>query len=84
MDRAFDYVDAVVHLRNGSSGLVEVKLGGENLINEAAKTLNALSGIIDTSRQKEVAFKMVITATGVFAYRRPDSIIVCPLSALRP
>lgn len=84
LDRNGLECDAVVHLRNGSSGLVEVKLGGENLINEAAKTLNALSGIIDTSRQKEVAFKMVITATGDFAYRRPDGIIVCPLSALRP
>lgn len=26
--------DAVVHLRNGSYGLIEIKLGGEKLINE--------------------------------------------------
>ena len=84
LDRNGLECDAVVHLRNGLSGLVEVKLGGETLIEEGARTLNALSGLIDTSRQKAVAFKMVVTATGDYAYQRPDGIIVCPLSALRP
>ena len=83
LDRNGLECDAVVHLRNGTSGLVEVKLGGESLIEEGARTLNELSGIIDTSRQKEVAFKMVVTATGDFAYQRQDGIIVCPLSALK-
>lgn len=83
LDRNGLECDAVVHLRNGRSGLVEIKLGGEALIEEGAMTLNALSGIIDTSRQSEVAFKMVVTATGDFAYQRKDGIIVCPLSALR-
>ena len=84
LDRNGLECDAVVHLRNGMSGLVEVKLGGTALIEDGAKTLNALSGLIDTSRQREVAFKMVVTATGDFAYQRPDGIIVCPLAALRP
>lgn len=84
LDRNGLECDAVVHLRNGASGLVEIKLGGEALIEEGAKTLNALSGLIDTSRQKEVAFKMIVTATGDVTYQRPDGIIVCPLSALRP
>ena len=84
LDRNGLECDAVVHLRNGTSGLVEVKLGGRSLIEEGAKTLNELSGIIDTSRQKEVAFKMVVTATGDFAYQRQDGIIVCPVGALRP
>ena len=84
LDRNGLECDAVVHLRNGTSGLVEVKLGGETLIEEGAKTLNELSGIIDTSRQKEVAFKMVVTATGDCAYQRQDGIIVCPVGALRP
>lgn len=85
LDRNGLECDAVVHLRNGTSGLIEVKLGGETLINEGAATLNALSGIIDTSRQEPVAFKMVLTAAGEVAYRRPeDGVIVCPLSALRP
>ena len=84
LDRNGLECDAVVHLRNGTSGLVEVKLGGETLIEEGAKTLNELSGIVDASRQREVAFKMVVTATGDVAYQRTDGIIVCPLSALRP
>ena len=84
LDRNGLECDAVVRLRNGTSGLVEVKLGGESLIEEGAKTLNELSGIVDASRQREVAFKMVVTATGDVAYQRTDGIIVCPLSALRP
>ena len=85
LDRNGLECDAVVHLRNGVSGLIEVKLGGETLIEEGVKTLHALSGIIDTTRQEPVAFKMIVTATGDVAYRRPeDGIIVCPLSALRP
>lgn len=84
LDRNGLECDAVVHLRNGASGLVEIKLGGEQLIEKGAKTLNELSGLIDTSRQRDVAFKMVVTATGDAAYRRTDGIIVCPLSALRP
>jgi len=84
LDRNGLECDAVVHLRNGTSGLVEVKLGGESLVDEGAKTLNELSGIIDTSRQSEVAFKMIVTASGDFAYQRKDGIIVCPISALKP
>ena len=84
LDRNGLECDAVVHLRNGTSGLVEIKLGGEALVSEGAKTLNALSGLIDTTRQRDVAFKMVLTATGDFAYQRPDGIIVCPIGCLKP
>ncbi len=70
--------------RNRTSGLVEIKLGGAALIEEGAATLNVLSGLVDTSRQEPVAFKMVVTATGDCAYRRTDGIVVCPISALRP
>lgn len=85
LDRNGLECDAVIHLRNGTSGLVEVKLGGSSLVEEGAATLNALSGLIDTSRQEPVAFKMVVTATGDYAYRRPeDGVIVCPISTLKP
>ena len=77
--------DAVVHLRNGRYGLVEIKLGGKELIEKGARTLCKLAERIDTVRMKEPSFKMVLTATGEYAYRRPDDgVIVCPLSALRP
>lgn len=44
--------DAVVHLRNGQYGLIEIKLGGQSLIEAGATTLNALESQIDTMRMK--------------------------------
>ena len=76
--------DAVVHLRNGQYGLIEIKLGGESLINDGAATLNALANQIDTSRMKAPSFKMVLTATGPHAYRRPeDDVYVVPIGCLK-
>ncbi len=75
--------DAVVHLRNGSYGLVEIKLGGEKLIEDGAKTLTALTELIDTTRMKAPAFKMIIIGVGDYAYRRADGIYVVPIGALR-
>lgn len=77
--------DAVLHLRGGRYGLIEIKLGGQSLINDGAATLTALSNQIDTSKMKEPAFKMILTATGDYAYRRPeDGIYVVPIGCLRP
>lgn len=76
--------DAVLHLRNGSYALVEIKLGGE-LVNEGVATLAEFSRLISRKGHTPPAFRMVLTATGDFAYRRPDDgIIVCPISALKP
>ena len=77
--------DAVVHLRNGQYGLIEIKLGGDSLIKDGAATLNALESQIDITRMKSPAFKMILTATGEYAYRRPeDGIYVVPIGCLRP
>lgn len=77
--------DAVVHLRNGQYGLIEIKLGGESLINDGVRTLSSLADKIDTGRMKEPAFKMILTATGEYAYRRPeDGIYVVPVGCLKP
>ena len=75
--------DAVVHLRNGSYGLIEIKLGGEKLIGEGAASLTTLAGKIDTMKMKEPAFKMVLTAVGKFAFRREDGVYVVPIGCLR-
>lgn len=76
--------DAVVHLRNGQYALVEIKLGGQTLIQEGAKTLCNLENLIDDSRMNTPAFKMILIATGDFAYRRPeDGIYVVPIGCLR-
>ncbi len=76
--------DAVIHLRNGSYGLIEIKLGGQTLIEEAAKTLTALTSVIDTSRMKAPAFRMILTGVGDLAYQRADGIYVVPIGCLRP
>ena len=75
--------DAVIHLRNGKYGLIEIKLGGETLINAGAETLNTLADKIDTNRMKSPSFKMILTAVGDFAYRRSDGIYVVPIGVLK-
>ena len=75
--------NAVVHLRNGSYGLVEIKLGGDTLIEEGAKTLTALTKKIDTTEMNAPAFSMVLIGTGNYAYRRKDGIYVVPIGCLR-
>ena len=75
--------DAVVHLRNGSYGLIEIKLGGDRLIEEGAQSLKALRDKIDTEKMKAPAFLMVLTGLGDYAYRRPDGVYVVPLGCLR-
>ena len=77
--------DAVVRLENGSYGLVEIKTGGDTLIQKGVKTLEALSAKIDTTRMPPPSFRMVLVADGEFAYRRKeDGVIVCPIGCLRP
>lgn len=75
--------DAVIHLRNGSYGLVEIKLGGDKLIAEGVKNLNALAGKIDTDKMKAPAFKMVLTGVGRYAFRREDGVYIVPIGCLR-
>lgn len=76
--------DAVIHLRDGSYGLVEIKLGGDKLIEDGAETLKALSELIDTNSMKKVSFMMVLCAQAPFAYRRKDGVYVIPITSLRP
>ena len=75
--------DAVTHLRDGRYGLVEIKLGGQRLIDEGAKTLHALSGKIDTGKMMPPSFMMVLTGTGAYAYKRKDGIWVVPIGCLK-
>jgi hypothetical protein len=75
--------DAVIHLRDGAYGLIEVKLGGDKLIDEGAANLIKLSKKIDTTRMKEPSFMMVLIAVGSYAYKRPDGVYVVPLSCLK-
>ena len=75
--------DTVIHLRNGSFGLIEIKLGGDHLIEEGVANLKAFSAKIDTKKMKEPVFMMVLTGTGKYAYRRKDGVYVVPVGCLR-
>ena len=75
--------DAVVHLRDGQYGLVEVKLGGDKLIKEGVDALNLLTEKIDPEKMKMPSFKMILIGVGTYAYRREDGIYVVPIGCLK-
>ena len=75
--------DAVIHLRNGSYGLIEIKLGGDHLINDGVETLKKLESRIDITKMKNPSFLLVLTATGKYAYRREDGVYVVPIGCLK-
>jgi predicted AAA+ superfamily ATPase len=75
--------DAVVHLRSGLYGLIEIKLGGDNLVDEGAKNLLSLSKKIDTTKMKAPAFRMVLTGVGTYAYKRTDGTFIVPIGCLK-
>ncbi len=74
--------DAVVHLRNGKYGLIEIKLGGEKLIEEGVKNLQKLESILDTTKMPAPSFLMILTAVGDYAYRRSDGIYIVPIGTM--
>lgn len=75
--------DAIVHLRDGRYGLIEIKIGGERLINEGATTLLKLRDKIDPTKMKKPSFLMVLIGIGEIAYRREDGIYVVPVGCLK-
>lgn len=75
--------DAVVHLRNGKYGLVEIKLGGDTLIEDGVKNLLSLSEKIDTKKMNAPSFLMILTAVGNYAYRRKDGVYIVPIGCLK-
>jgi predicted AAA+ superfamily ATPase len=81
-DKGGQECDAVVHLRNGNYGLIEIKLGGDRLIEEGAKNLKSMEAKIDTDKMNTPSFLMVLTGTGDYAYRRQDGVYVVPIGCL--
>ena len=75
--------DAVLHLRNGNYGLIEIKLGGEKNIEEGAKNLKLLASKIDTTKMKAPSFLMILTGTTKYAIRREDGVYVVPIGCLK-
>ena len=76
--------DAVVHLEDGRWGGIEIKLGGDDLINDGAESLKRLRDkIVEKSDEKAPSFLLVLTAVGG-AYKREDGVFVAPINLLRP
>ena len=76
--------DAIVERRDGSYGLVEIKIGGDYAIKEAQNTLNVLSKKIDTDKVGKPQFRMILTAVGDYAMQLEDGCIVVPIGCLKP
>ena len=74
----------MIHLRNGAYGLIEIKLGGDRLIEEGAETLKSLASKIDIKNMSKPSFMVVLCAKAPFAYKRNDGVYVIPITALRP
>lgn len=76
--------DAVIHLEDGRWGAVEIKLGGDKLIEAGANSLKLLKAKIEEkSDEISPSFLMVVTAVGG-SYRREDGVYVVPINLLRP
>ena len=75
--------DTVLHRRNGSYALLEVKLGGEDKINEGAASMIELTNNIDTDKMHAPSFMAVIIGVGKYAYRRKDGVYVLPIGCLK-
>ena len=75
--------DAVLHRRNGTYALIEVKLGGDKNIDEGASSLISLANNIDTERMPAPSFMAVVIGVGDYAYRRNDGVYVIPIGCLK-
>jgi hypothetical protein len=75
--------DAIIERRDGSYGLIEIKLGGDYAVSEAQITLNALAKKINTDKVGKPSFRMVLTAIGKYALRLEDGTLVVPIGCLK-
>lgn len=82
-DKDGQEVDAVIHLRSGKYGLIEIKLGGDKLIEEGATSLKKMKDKIDTDKMNAPSFLMVLTGVGAYAYKREDGVLVIPIGCLK-
>lgn len=75
--------DAIIQLKNGDYGLIEIKLGGKSLIEQGIKSLNKLESILDFESVKKPKFKAVICGISSFAYKTQDGTYVIPIGCLK-
>ena len=75
--------DAVIFMKDGTYGLIEIKIGGEDNISDGAETLKVLSEKIDTDKMNAPSFLAVVIAVGDYAYKREDGVFVLPIGCLK-
>jgi len=75
--------DTVIHRRNGSYALLEVKLGGEQNIEDGAANMKELAQKIDTDMMKAPSFMAVVVGVGRYAYQRKDGVYVIPIGCMK-
>lgn len=73
--------DAVLHLKDGSYALIEMKLGSRE-IDEGSMHLLELKELITQHGMKQPSLLMVITG-GKIAYQREDGVYVIPIGCLK-
>jgi len=76
-------VDAIVEMRNGSWGGIEIKLGYHQE-DEAADSLLRLKKKLLVDKQKPPTFLAVIIGVGALAKKRDDGVLVIPIDHLCP
>ena len=74
-------VDAIIHLRNGDYGAMEIKLASEKNIEEGIKSLQRFDKKMEANGLKRPAFKMVLTSHGACYCK--DGVYVVPINLLR-
>ncbi len=77
-------VDAVIQLRDGRWGAIEIKLS-ESKVAQAEASLLRLRGKVQANpaaRNPEPSFMMVLVGNGSGAFRLPSGVCVVPLTAL--
>ena len=75
--------DAICHLRDGRYGLIEIKLGGDVLINEGIKNLLKLKSSLDLTKMPQPSFMMILVGVGKYAYKNEDGIYIVPITTLK-
>lgn len=75
--------DTVLHRRNGSYALLEIKLGGKQNIEDGAANMISLAQNIDTNKMPAPSFMAVIVGVGQYAYQRTDEVYVIPIGCLK-
>lgn len=73
--------DAIIHLKDGRWGAIEMKMGSKEIEN-AAKNLKTLREKINLDKMREPSFLMVLTGTEL-AYRREDEVNIVPIGCLK-